>query len=130
MGSDAVAPEVLTPVPVTGTVGLSSEILDKGFRTSPQAAGYGAWTTYVLGGTEKAQPIIPFDDRRARALIIVSGTGPVFVGTMAQTQSSPPLGGQLATGATVEIRNQQQLWMVPDGTHSVTVTVLVERWGG
>jgi hypothetical protein len=250
MDEQVMAPDTLTPVPITGTVGLSDEVLDKGLRTTPQAAAFGAWTTYNLGGTEKAQPIIPFDDKRARALITVTGvanpinqsdfgsvtnpgafaniafggtnlpagtyqitavvylsgtvtsadannmqitgngiaggavrlaypgvanapatvsatistsgsgligvqsigaaSGPsavynatllvtpvaaapgagVYVGTQAQCQASPPVGGFLTDGTTVEIRNQQQLWMVPDGIHPVTVTVLMERWGG
>lgn len=120
--------EELAPVQITGTVSLGGEILDKGLRTTPQAAAYGAWFTYVLAATTAAQPILPFDDARARALIIVSGTGPVYVGTQAQTQASPVLGGLLATGATVEVKNQQTLWLAPDGTHTATVTVLVERW--
>jgi hypothetical protein len=125
--------EALTPVPVVGTVSLDNEILDRGFRTSPQAAAFGAWMTYTLAATAAAQPILPFDDKRSRALIIVSGTGPIYVGTQAQCQANPPVGGLLPSssgGAAVyEVRNQQSLWLAPDGSHTATVTVLVERWG-
>jgi hypothetical protein len=126
---DDAAADVMAPVPVTGTVELAGQILDKGLRTSPNAAAFGSWTTYVLAGAEAPQIILPFDDARSRALIIVSGTGPVFVGAEGQVKASPRLGGQLpASLVPFEIRNQQALWLVPDGSHPATVTILIERW--
>lgn len=118
-------PDEIMPVPVTGVVKAN---IEHDLRTNPQAADYGAWTTYVLTATQAAQPILPFDPNRARALLIVSGTGPVYVGTPAQTQANPPLGGLLPTGTIAEVKNNQALWLAPDGTHTATVTVLVERW--
>lgn len=119
-------PGHIDPVPVTGVVSLDRDILDKGIRTTPQAAAYGGWNTIIFTGTEQPVQILPFDDNRARALIIVSGTGPVYVGTMPQCQQK--VGGQLVTGNAIEVRNQQQLFLGPDGSHSATVTVLTERW--
>lgn len=236
----AVSPDVVVPVPIS----LPAEVLDAGLRTSPQAAGFGAWTAYPLAGTERPFPLLPFDDARSRALIVVAepaganapsfnptpgqatnpgpfttivsqflpagtytanwevmlrgtltatdadnfqmfiggtliatsnnalnvGTvyaqepvvfnvpagggfltitnvnanaaavyqagvvltpdsgGLVYVGTQAQCQASPPLGGQLPAGAVVEVRNQQALWLVPDGSHPMVVSVLAERY--
>lgn len=261
--SDAAAygasPPVVDPIPVA----FPREVLDSGIRTSPQSAGFGAWTSYVLAGTEKPFPVLPFDDSRARALVMVTagapaatevlgvqpaagaqftytvpaggppvildsisgfftasaavanrfiscqildaagntvasisngsatvasttirvgfmasvgsnassgsgtasfpiplsrllpgwqvklnassidvadqwsqvvltfnaaGGGLLYVGSQAQVQASPPLGGQIPAGMTAEVRNQQQLWAAPDGLNPVTVSVLVERW--
>lgn len=116
----------LQPVPVHGHVTAKVE---GSVPTAPKAADFGAWQTYTLAATTAAQLILPHDEQRARAVIIVAGTGPVFVGTKAQCQASPVLGGSLATGANVETRNRQELWLAPDGTHTATVTVLTERWG-
>lgn len=114
----------MVPVPVKGAVTIEGAL-----PTTPRAADFGAWITYVLAANTAAQPILPYDDDRSRALIIVSGTGPVYVGSQGQTQASPVLGGLLPTGATIEVKNKQALWLASDGTHTATVTVLVERWG-
>ena len=113
----------MVPVPVSGSVRVEHDV-----PTMPRAADFGAWTTYTLTATTTAQPILPYDSNRARAVIIVSGAGPVYVGSEGQVQASPVLGGLLPTGAIVETKNKQKLWLAPDGTHSATVTVLVERW--
>src|SRR5579859_4814904 len=102
------------PVPVHGEVAIRGDV-----PTAPKAAGFGAWATYTLAATTAAQKILPYDEQRARA---------VYVGSRAQCQASPVLGGQLATGTIVDTRNKQELWLAPDGTHTATVTVLVERW--
>ena len=52
----------------------------------------------------------------------------MWVGTQAQCQTSPPVGGFLAAGASVVVENNQGLWMIGDGTNSLRVTVLQERW--
>lgn len=95
--------------------------------TTPRAADYGAWMTYPLAAATPAQRILLYDDKRARAVLVVSGTGPVFVGTAAQTQATPALGGSLPAGV-YELRNKQELWLAPDGAHTATVAVLAERW--
>lgn len=114
----------MVPVPVSGVVRAN---IEHDLNTQAQAADFGAWSTYSVTATGPAQQILPFDPSRARALIIVSGTGPVYVGTQAQCQASPPVGGQLPTG-TYEVKNNQKLWLVSDGSHTATVTVLMERW--
>lgn len=53
--------------------------------------------------------------------------GGVWVGTQAQCQASPPVGGFLPVG-TYDIQNDQGLWMVGDGINSMRVTVINERW--
>jgi len=98
-----------------------------------QAADYGSWATFVTpAGADQARIILPFDPSRHRGTIIVNGAaGGVYVGTVAQCQASPPAGGFLAAGAPglqVVVENNQQVWMVGDGAHACTVTVLNERW--
>ena len=56
----------------------------------------------------------------------VSSPGFVYLGTQAQCQQK--LGGVLLAGQQVVIENNQALWMAPDGTDPVTVSVLAERW--
>ena len=96
-----------------------------------QAADFGSWATYVtLASGDVARQILPFDPNRHKATIIVNGTaGNVWVGTMAQCQASPPVGGYLAAGAPglqTLVENNQALYMIGDGSHACTVTVLVE----
>lgn len=98
-----------------------------------QSADFGSWQTYVTpAGADQARPILPFDPNRHRATIIVSGAaGNVWVGTMAQCQAVPPVGGFLAAavpGLQVVVENNQALAMIGDGVHACTVTVLQERW--
>ena len=112
------AHEVMAPVPVRHHGDLP---------TTPRAADYGAWMTYTLAANTPAQRILFYDELRARALLVVSGTGPVFVGTAAQAQSSPVQGGSLPAGV-YELRSKQELWLAPDGAHTATVAVLAERW--
>jgi hypothetical protein len=118
--------EAIQPVPVH----LGHEINVQG-----QAADFGAWTTYVLAaGVTQAQMILPMEPARHRATVIVSAPGAVvagsgvWVGTMAQCQASPPVGGFLAAGASVVIENNQALYLIGDGTNAMRVTVLQERW--
>lgn len=101
-----------------------------------QAADYGAWATYVTpAGADTPRPVLPFDPCRHRATIIVNGAaGGVWVGTQSQclqAQAGQTTGGFLTAGSpglSVIIENNQLLYMVGDGTHSCTVTVLAERW--
>jgi hypothetical protein len=98
-----------------------------------QAADFGSWATYTTpAAADVARQILPYDPNRHRATIIVNGSaGNVWVGTMAQCQASPPVGGYLAAGAPglqVIEENNQALYMIGDGSHACTVTVLVERW--
>jgi hypothetical protein len=94
-----------------------------------ESAEFGSYMTFTLTGTEQAQRILPRDPRRARAVILVRSTsGTVWIGTQAQTQAKTPLGGNLGNGQSIEIRNQQDVWLIGDGTNTATVTVLVEQW--
>jgi hypothetical protein len=103
-------------------------------NTQGQAADYGAWMTYTTpAGVDQARPIVGFEQQRHRAVFIVSAPGAVvpgsgvWVGTAAQCQASPPVGGFLPPGTYVT-ENNQAVWMVGDGTNSMRVTVLQERW--
>lgn len=116
----------LQPIPVHGSVHAHIQGV---VPTKASAAEYGAWITYVLAATAAAQKILPHDENRARALLVVSGTGPVYIGSQAQAQSSPVQGGVIPSPAVIELKNKRELWLAPDGTHTATVSVLMERWG-
>jgi len=123
--------EEFLPSPVSVTV-------DNGnLAVHETAADFGGYQTYVLAGTESPQRILSSDNQRARAYVVVSGTGPIWIGSegqMRQIKAGAPQtsgmvsGGYIGTGITVPVTHKQEVWMVPDGTHSATVTVVNERW--
>jgi hypothetical protein len=124
--------EAFAPVAVTGTVKVDGSV-----PVVETAADFGSYITYVLAGTEIPQRILRQDKRRARAYITVTGTGPVFIGTESQCEAikagAPQTTGMvtaglIATGITMPVTHQQEVWLVPDGTHGATVTVATERW--
>jgi hypothetical protein len=119
-------PQVIPPVPVA---------VGHDLNVQGQAADYGAWMTYVIpAGADIARPILPFEPARHRATVIVSAPGAVvagsgvWVGTAAQCQATPPVGGFLPAGASPVIENNQALWLIGDGVNAMRVTVLQERW--
>ena len=59
---------------------------------------------------------------------VAGGASPGFVYLGTQAQCQQQLGGILACGERITIENNQALWMAPDGTDPVTVSVLAERW--
>jgi hypothetical protein len=104
-------------------------------NTQTQAADYGAYLTYVLpAGATTAQLILPYDPNRHKAIIIVSAPGNVvagsgvWIGTMAQCQANPPVGGFLPAGTNLPVENNQSFWLIGDGTNAMRVTVAAERW--
>jgi hypothetical protein len=115
------------PVTVTGTVEIKPNVY-----TRPQAAEYGVWNTYVLAGTETQPiPICGRDQYRARLLVLVQVAGSGFVNIGDIKQFATPAnarGGRLFNNANVEIKAQQQFYILPDGTNAATVTVLIERY--
>jgi hypothetical protein len=50
----------------------------------------------------------------------------IYLGTQAQCLTKTA--GQLAAGQQIIIENNQQLWMAPDGTDPLVISVLAERW--
>jgi hypothetical protein len=113
-------------------------VVDGAISTRRQTADYSGYQTYVFAGTEQPIRILGQDENRARAYIMVSGTGPVWIGTESQCQqiavganqtAGRVAAGILVSGNTLKIEHKQELWLVPDGTHSATVMVANERWG-
>ena len=103
-----------------------------------RAAFFGAYSTVVFAGTEGVTLALPYDELRARAYLICSGNGPVYVGRKdalnavranGLTSSGLTLGvGVLPAGFTMPVTHQEAVHVMPDGTHSVTVTIVAERW--
>jgi hypothetical protein len=100
-----------------------------------EAADFGAYFTITLAGTEAPLQLLPYDVNRARAYITLSGTGPVYVGSSAgvTAMKAGATAGQspafiLTTGITLPVTHKQAVYLAPDGTHSATVSVAVERW--
>lgn len=120
-------PVPLTPVPVTGEVVVAGRA-----HTTEEAADFGAYRSIVLAGTEDKIQVLPYDKRRVRALIACSGTGPVYVGSEAQCAqvkagNVAAAGWVLTTGTSLPVGHKQPVWMIPDGSHSATVSVAEER---
>jgi hypothetical protein len=117
----------LTPVPVTGVVTLAGRV-----PVSEEAADFGTYRTITLAGTEEKQPILGYDARRVRAWIIVSGTGPVWIGSEAQCAAvklgnTSGGGGRLVSGNQIMVGHKKDVWLVPDGTNPAVVVVIQER---
>lgn len=107
-------------------------------RTEPLSADFGAWQTYLLTGLEAPQQILKREDKRARAVITVQSApltpavidGYVVVGARGQCMNpAGGAGGVLLRGQTIEVRSKSEVWLVGDGSHALTVTVLDERYG-
>lgn len=131
-------PPYTPPSPVPVPVTLLDEVIRVAHGTElvhEEAADFGAYFTIVFTGTEAVEQILPYDVNRARAYITVTGTGPVYVGSVAgvTAMKAGATTGQapafiLATGITLPVTHKQAVYIVPDGTHSATVSVAVERW--
>lgn len=116
------------PVDITGAVEIKKDVY-----TRPMAAEFGTWQTYTFAGTE-TQPvaICNRDQYRSRVLVQVQVAGAggfVAIGTLGQLATpTKTTGGRLFNNANFEILNQQQFFILPDGTNAATVTVLIERY--
>lgn len=126
----AEAPAAPAPIPVSGDLTVHGAV-----QTHPQAADYGAYFTVKLAGTEAPAQLLPYDVNRKVAYVAVTGTGPVYVGSLGgvTAMANGAVNGQtpafiLATAVTLPITHKQALYLAPDGTHSATVSVAVERW--
>jgi len=130
LGDEAVLVDdehIPTPVPVHGAVRLEGRV-----TTTEEAADFGTYRTVVLVGTEDKQQILAEDLRRVRATILCTGTGPVYIGSEAQCAAvrtgHPEAGGfVLTTGIQLFVGHKQSVWLVPDGSHSATVSIAQER---
>lgn len=126
----------ITPVPVSGEIEIRA--IHGSALVHEEAADFGAAFTITFVGTEAPLNLLPYDVNRARAYITCTGTGPVYVSYrdpsgLSQIRNTGVTGGQapvfiLATGITLPVTHKQAVWIAPDGTHSATVSVAVERW--
>lgn len=125
-----------SPVPVAGEVEV--RVIHGNVEVHEEAADFGAVFTITFTGTEQPFQILPYDVNRARAYITCTGTGPVWISYrdpagLAQLRNSGVTTGQvpvfvLATGITLPVTHKQAVYISPDGTHTATVSVSVERW--
>ncbi len=116
--------DTMEPVPVR-LVGESQSQVD--------SAELSSWQAYKFVGTEQAVRLLATSKNRKRAVIMVlpgfannNTVGNVYVGTQEQVQNRQ--GGILVSGVVFEIDSQRETWVAPDGTNSLTVTVLDERY--
>lgn len=126
----------VTPVPVQGEVQVRK--VHGSVIVHEEAADFGAVFTITFTGTENPLNLLPYDVNRARAYITCTGTGPVWVSYrdpsgLQTMRNTGVTGGQtptfiLATGITLPVTHKQAVFISPDGTHSATVSVAVERW--
>jgi hypothetical protein len=105
-----------------------------------RAADVSGYTTFVFAGTETAiSRVLARDDSRARAYLICSGTGPLYIGHSADSvyaartygiPGSGQLGGVavLPAGFTLPVTHHESMYAIPDGTHSAMLTVATEQW--
>lgn len=94
-----------------------------------EAATFGAWTGYVLAGTEPAFQILPQDRKRRRAVIVISGAAPglIYIAE-SQGKAQAKKGGPIGGGNSVTLESQTQMWISPDGTNPMTIAVLLEGY--
>lgn len=118
------------PIPVSGELTVHGAVI-----THQGAADFGAYFTKTYGGTENPDQLLPYDANRARAYVTVTGTGPVYIGSLAGVTAmrAGATAGQapayiLATGITLPVTHKQPVYIAPDGSHTATVSVAVERW--
>lgn len=124
-----------SPVPIPVKVVDEVRVIHGTKLVHEEAADFGAYFTVVLTGTESPLQLLPYDVNRARAYITLTGTGPVYVGSLAgvtqmkagQTTGQAPA-FILTTGITLPVTHKQPVYLSPDGTHSATVSVAIERW--
>jgi hypothetical protein len=136
MTSSAEQEFVPTPVLVGGTVHVGGPVhVAHPLQTHAHAADFGSYMTYATpAGADIARQILPFDNSRHRAVLVVSAPGSVaatagvWIGTQAQCQASPPVGGYLPNGTVLAVEHNQAIWLVGDGANALRVTVVMERW--
>jgi hypothetical protein len=108
--------------------------------TSRNVADFGAYQTIVFVGTEAPQQLVGYDNLRYRVTIrcLFTGTSAptnppasIWVGTSAQLQASAIQGFRFFSGQPeLKVENNQAVWIAPDGTNPVTVSVMIERYEG
>lgn len=131
-GGPEYAPE---PILIAGEVTLKSP---DPMVTREQTADFGSYNVFTAA-VPAAQPIriMPEDPHRTAGYILVSGAGPVYIGTEAQMNQTYQaaiggiggslVGGVIPAGILVPVGHRQVVWMCGDGTHAATVTVIMER---
>lgn len=115
---------------------VASDVPEKKPERTTSAADFGAWATFQTpAGPDQARRILSNNRKRTRAVLLCSAglagnvAGAVFLGTQAQAQTTQAglSGGRLIAGQSITIESYSDLWLVGDGTNSLTVTVMDEQ---
>jgi hypothetical protein len=96
-------------------------------------ADLSAWFTVTLagGGTEPAAQLIPQDQKRHRAVIMVNGTAGDYVILGKRGQMSNKQGGKVFVGNSPVTESAAEVWYCPTATTSgdpIYITVEDERY--
>lgn len=124
-GGAALVPP-MEPVPVLGEVSVLSPV-----RTHAGAADYGAYTTVSIPASTYSTMLLPYDENRKVAWVLVTtgASATVYIGTQAQVQANPQLGFPMTTSTPfMQITHKQEVWIGGDGSHAATVALAIERW--
>lgn len=128
--------EKLDPIPV--------RIIKDQQDIANEAADFGAWSvTQFITGLEGPRQILPQANKRKRAIIYIlpgfvnnNTVGYVSFGSQSQMNAYGAAaatglllaGGILVAGNNVTLQSKSELWCRPDGSHSLTVVVIDERY--
>jgi len=123
---------------VFGT-GANLQVVTLAASTSGAAASSGPFTFYFPPGASildaQVQSIVAATAGaiyHAEIIATPLSTGPgagVWIGTQAQCQASPPVGGFIPSGGgNYAMEHNAAMWMIGDGVTSQRVTVAMERW--
>lgn len=117
----------VSPVAITGTVSL-----DKRVSVTEDPADFGTYRSVSFAATDPRLQVLPQDNNRVRAFLLVTGTGPLYIGSEAQCAavSAGNLAGggfPVPAGILIPIQHRETVWAVPDGTHTATLNIIQER---
>lgn len=116
------------PIAVTGVVAVSGHV-----TTREEAADTASFQTIAFGATDQKVKIVGFDKRRTRLVLIVSGTGPLFIGSEAQCAAvnaggpAAASGATLVTGTQVTLLTRAEVWATAAPAGTGTLTAIAER---
>lgn len=113
----------IDPVPVR-IIGVDSERAAK--------VEQGVWMNYIFAATDQPQQILPQNSKRKQAVITVqpgnaaSIVGFLYIGDQARVFNR--VSGRGYNGNSITVESAAAVWAAPDGTNSLSLTVLDESY--